>query len=228
MLSFKVDGHRYEIFVGSKRSGLGWKKIDFQTDPIATIHFAEPLEIEAAMDLAWQWRRYFEVLALRPIPWTSLTARAGRGRAMREAEFYLPNHDSGAVDRSAPFQLWLGNIPLNRWSERSALAAAMKTWTEREDARSRLRRAVQSVAKNLRERSSLDDIVTLCAGVESLAELRGQPALSSDQTRVIADGAIAVAKANGIAIEDARLRGVIGGLQNQSVDRRGKGTPLAV
>lgn len=220
VLSFKVDGHRYEIFVGSKRSGLGWKKIDFQTDPIATIHFAEPLEIEAAMDLAWQWRRYFEVLALRPVPSTSLTARAGSGRAMREADFYLPNHDSGAVDRNAPFQLWLGNIPLNRWSERSALAAAMKTWTEREDARSRLRGAVQSVAKNLRQRSSLDDIVTLCAGVESLAELRGQPALSSDQTRVIADGAIAVAKANGIDIEDARLRGVIGGLQNQSLGQR--------
>lgn len=131
VLSFKVDGHRYEVFVGSKQSGLGWKKIDFQTDPIATIHFAEPLGIEEAMDLAWQWKRYFENLALRPIPWTSLTARSGRGRAMRDADFYLPNHDSRSADENGPFQFWLGNIPLNRWSERNALATVMKTWTER-------------------------------------------------------------------------------------------------
>ncbi|MGX1693616.1 MULTISPECIES: hypothetical protein [Brevundimonas] len=220
VLSFKVDGHRYEVFVGSKQSGLGWKKIDFQTDPIATIHFAEPLGIEEAMDLAWQWKRYFENLALRPIPWTSLTARSGRGRAMRDADFYLPNHDSRSADENGPFQFWLGNIPLNRWSERNALATVMKTWTEREGDRHRLRGAVQSVARNLRRGSSLDDVVALCAGVESLAELRGQPALSSEQSRIIADGAITVAKANGIDIEDARLRGVIGSLQNQSLGQR--------
>lgn len=220
VLSFKVAGHRYEIFVGSQKAGLGWKKIDFQTDPIATIHFAKPLGIEDAMDLAWQWRRYFGTLALRPIPWTSLTARSGSGRAMREAEFYLPNHDSGAVDREAPFSFWLGNIPLNRWAERNALAAVMQTWVEREGARYRLRGAIQTVAKNFRRGTSLDDIVTLCAGIESLGELKGQPALSSDQTKVIADGAIAAAKVNGIEVEDARLRGVIGSLQNQSLGQR--------
>lgn len=220
VLSFKAGGHKYEIFVGSRQSGLGWKKIDFQTDPIATIHFAEPLDIEEAMNLAWQWKRYFEVLALRPIPWTSLTARSGAGRSTREADFYLPNHGSSSIDGDGPFTLWLGNIPLNRWAERRALAAVMQQWIEREGARSRLRSAVQGVAKSLRRRTSLDDIVTLCAGIESLAELRGVPALSSDQTRIIADGAISVAKANGIEIEDARLRGVIGSLQNQSLGQR--------
>ncbi|WP_438850846.1 hypothetical protein [Brevundimonas nasdae] len=220
VLAFTVGTRTYEIFIGSQRSGLGWKKIDFQTDPIATIHFATPVGIEEAMDAAWQWKRYFGTLALRPIPWTSLTARSGKAREMREADFYLPNHESASVDREAPFSFWLGNIPLNRWAERKSLTAVMRAWIEREEVRHRFRGSIENVSKHLRRKTSVDDIVTLCAGIESLEELKGNPGLSPEQTRAIADGAIAAAKANGILVEDARLRGVIGTLRNQSLGQR--------
>lgn len=220
VFTFKANGHQYEIFIGSTQSGLGWEKIDFQTDPIASIIFDKPVGIDEAIDAAWQWKRFFGLVALRPVPWTSLSARSGRGRKRREAEFYLPNHEDDPLDMRQPFSLWLGNVPLNRWAERRTLADVMRRWIEKEDERRRFRSSIENVAKHMRQRSSLDDIVTLCAGIESLTELKGKPALSASQAKLIAEGAIAAAKAHDIPIEDARIRGVIGGLQNQSLGQR--------
>jgi len=219
VFSFRVDGHRYEVFVGSSTQS-GWQMIELSTDPILSITFAAPVEIEQAIDAVWAWKRYFGTVALLPADLTSLAARSGRGRFMKEADFYLPAQAGAAANVRGPFSMWPGNVPLNRWRERKALGQVMQVWIEKEAERQRFRGSVENVSARMHERVSVEDIVTLCAGIESLPDLASRSAVTADQVKQISDGAIAAAKANGIEIDDNRVRGVLGLLRNQSLPQR--------
>ena len=88
----------------------------------------------------------------------------------------------------------------------------------KDDERRFFRIAVDRVIDRSQKRISLDDILTMCAGIEGLAELNEDSAVGSDQINAVAEAAQKTAQEAGISMD--RLRGVLDLLRHQSLPRR--------
>ena len=110
--------------------------------------------------------------------------------------------------------------PLDGWKERRILARVMQGWLSRQEERRTFRANLESVVLELNEVASLDHIVLLCAGIESLSEFDSVSPYSSEDIEVLVNGAATAAGAVGVEVDVRRLRGLLGSLRKENLPRR--------
>ena len=133
VMEFRVADRKYSIFVGVSGS-FGYTAESIRAVPRATIEFDQPVTIESALEHAWDWRRFFSQLAMQPLPFESMSARA-KGRPRGYAELYLPNLREKPPSRLGMFDFHAGVAPLNSWKDRHQLAKTMQGWLEKQPER---------------------------------------------------------------------------------------------
>lgn len=80
--------------------------------------------------------------------------------------------------------------------------------------------AVARVIDRSRKRVSLDDILTMCAGIESLSELEKGSGISAEQIKLLTTAAYETATQQNIEIEHGRINGLFQQLLHQSLPSR--------
>ena len=214
LFTFAANDQTYSAFAGLSALGPSWNNIQVQAQVYATIKFAKSTTIDEAIDRVWQWKRFFEQIALQPFSVDALSVRLKSTSSGIAADVYLPN--VGPEDA----EIHPGDLPLNRWKDRSQLVNAMRAWLLKDDARRLFRATAARVIDRSRKRISIDDVVSLCAGIESLAELGENPSISPAQIDALAAAAQAAAATHSIEVDSNRIKGVLGLLQHQSLPRR--------
>lgn len=219
-LDFRVGSAKYTVYAGGTQSSLGWHTITHRAIPIASITFDTLVSIDEALDAAWRWKQFFSSLVLKPLSFTSMTASNDHEDEYLEADIYIPTHLDDHQEDTGHINFWPGNIPLNTWQERDELGRVMASWINKQHQRKRLRGAIENVSRHIGQRVSIDDIVTLCAGIESLEELSAPASLTPAEINTLSEGAVTAAIQNGIDIDSSRIRGVLDLLQHQSLPKR--------
>jgi hypothetical protein len=189
-------------------------KIDVRTQPIARISFARPVPIDAAISRCWDWKQFFEQVALQPFSIEAISVRSKTDRKKPGAIVYLPNVEHSDADMNAAY------IPLNTWDERKALTAAMRHWMQKQEIRRLFPVAIARVIDRSRKRIALDDVVAMCAAIESLSELDEGSKISPGQLQALVTATQSSAAQLKLDVPPARIQGVLALLQHQSLPRR--------
>jgi len=214
LLNFEIDGRQYSVSLTTRTNGLAMNQIDVVAEPIGTIAFVKPLKIDEALDFVWEWRRFFEQMAFSPINVTSVSVRSPKSPPYQSSDVYLPNVDKTMCD-IRPYE-----IPLNRRENSNELAKVTREWLLQEDTRRIFRVSLSRVIERSRHCESLDDIVTMCAAIESMSELKEPSSLLPAHIEIISNAAVSEANKHNIAIDSNRIRGVLKLLENQSLPRQ--------
>jgi hypothetical protein len=214
LIKFKVNSRKYSVSTGLRMMGLNGNKIDAKALPVAKIEFDISITIDKAISYVWEWKRLFEQVALQSFNVDRVCVHS-RGRPSHEmADVYLPNVASEKTS------IHSGDIPFNMWKDRGQLTRVMQEWLSKEDERRLFRVTIARVIERSRNRVSLDDIVSICAAIESLSELQEPSEITLDQVNALAVAAHKVATQNNIAIGVDRIKSLLGMLRNQSLPSR--------
>lgn len=214
LIRFQAGDRKYSVFSGHSSVGPSWNNIEVRTQPFATISFGTSVTIDEAIDHIWEWKRFFEQVSFQPLNVETISANSKGRRPNVSSDIYLPNVSTERAD------IHPGDIPLNLWKDRAPLSRGMQSWLSKEPERRPFRVAIARVIDRSRERASLDDIVTLCAAVESLTEFQEDSQLSSTQIDVLASAAQTAAVEQGIEVNPDRIRDLLQLLRSQSLPRR--------
>jgi hypothetical protein len=197
-IKFRVEDRGYSIFWGHSE-GVGRHIVDVKAKPIANIKFKRPVSIDRAIDHVWDWKRFFEQLSFQPLNVDSVSVMSNTRQPSHSVDIYLPNLPA---DKSTVHP---GDIPMNMWKDRARLSVAMQTWLSRGSKRETFRVAISRVLEESQTRTSLDDIVKLCAAVESLTEFDEESKISLEQISQLAGAAQTLAKQNCIEVDPQRV-----------------------
>src|SRR3569832_2446532 len=152
--------------------------------------------------------------AFSPINVFSVSVRSPISPPYQSSDVYLPNVDKTMCD-IRPYE-----IPLNRRENSNELAKVTREWLLQEDTRRIFRVSLSRVIERSRHCESLDDIVTMCAAIESMSELKEPSSLLPAHIEIISNAAVSEANKHNIAIDSNRIRGVLKLLENQSLPRQ--------
>lgn len=226
-IKFRVDDRVYRASSYLGGGSNGFNKVTLQSEAFAEISFDRPISIDAALDHVWDWRRFFQQLAMEPLPVLSMSLKGTARNDHRWASVLMPNlsREPGANTNIRSFNA--GEAPFNDWSERHNLAKLMQAWLSK-NAERRLFRAMVDNVLTAPHGIELNHINGLTAAIDSLNELKGT-AVSKEDLDVLAAGAVAAARAHNIDVPETRINAVIGGMKNQPLRQKLKATakPLA-
>lgn len=220
VLSIPVSDKKYEIYVGMsihrKRNG-----IDIRPIVHASITFGAAVSIDDALDAAWAWRRFFNQIAMEPLPFTSLSCSARKRKAGQSSELYLPNVEA-RHRRSNPrlFTFRPGYVPYGEWKNRKKFALAMQKWLEADESRRLFRVRLDRVLEESLDTASPRLIAELCNAVDTLAEFKKSTKLTAGDIDTIVTAAEAAAQSAEIDIQPSRIKGVLSLLQHQSLPQK--------
>lgn len=217
---FKANGRTYSVSVGISTRGLGWSEVALEAEPIAELIFDEPVNLDAAIAAVWSWKRFFSILGMNPLPVTAMAIGGSTRRARARSPVYIPSHNDWPTSKDGMFSLHPASIPLNRWKDRKALGRLMETWAKREPERALFRAAMGNVIDDCATRLSTTDVLSLCAGIETLAELDKASSLSKKDVRTIAAAAKKAVQENALPVEEGRIDSVLAQLRRQSLVQR--------
>jgi len=220
ILRFRVADRTYMIGSRTSTKGMGWNSVVLRADPIASIAFDHPVDLDAAMNRVFEWLCFFSQIAMEPILPDALQAAGRSGPRQLDAAIYLPSLDGRPPTPDSPFDLHPGGSPFSRWSERKALTTLMRDWLSRQEERNVFRGYLSRVIDQSQTESSIDGIVSLCAAVDSLAELRTPNGVTKAQVSFLAAAAAEEATRQQIAVDERRLNGVLGMLQSEPLRAR--------
>lgn len=217
LVDFEVEGRRYSIFARIRHSGSR-HRLNNQVQVIGSIEFPEATDLDAATDACWDWRRYFNQMAMAVLPFTGMSVAASREPQARLGNLYLPNgtRSLSAGELRAPHA---SDMPLNRWDDRVAAGEAMRSWLSRVEERRFFRAALDRVLARPGH-IAIEDAVTLCAGIETLSELSTREGLPTAVLDAMVTAALGAAADGGLQLDASRVRGVLGSLQNDDLRRR--------
>lgn len=218
LVDFEVDGRQYTIFAGWRTRSGSRDRLDVQVQLIGTITFPEPVDLETATDACWDWRRYFNQMAMASLPFTGMAVAATTDPMSPRGNLYLPN-ERGSSSRRTDRRADSYHMPMNQWHERIEAGEAMRSWLARQEDRRVFRAALDRVLARPGH-VAIEDAVALCAGVDSLAELSTRESLPRQVLNEMAEAAIAAAAASGLQLDANRVRGLLGSLQNEDLRRR--------
>lgn len=215
LTEFEVEDRGYSIFGGLRHSG-GSTRLDEQVGLIGTITFPEPLGLDAATEACWTWRRYFNQSAMSVMAFTGMSVAAATGPGAPCGNLYLPN------ERASPTRRRSGDLrrmPLSQWEERHAAGEAMRAWLAREGERRYFRAALDRVLARPGH-VAIEDAVALCAGLDTLPELSTKESLPRSVLDAMTTAAVEAAANADVELDPARVRGLLGSLQNDDLRRR--------
>lgn len=217
VLDFKIDDRYYSINMGFHEVH-SWSSPSITVFPIASIIFREPVTIDDGVNHAWDWRRFFSQLAMEQLPIESISVR-NKYRPKGYTSLYLSQLDEKQPANHL-HRFYPGLAPFNHWKERHLLAQSMKGWLEKNPGRRIFRANLEHVIVKMSESSSADHVLSLAAGIESLAELDSKSQYSKNAIKVLVEGAITAANSKNINIEPERLNGLLSMLQKQNLQSR--------
>lgn len=228
VLRERVGNATYEIFLGHSQSH-GRKSLTISSVAIATIRFADEVSIDDALDAAWAWRRFFQQIAMRSLPFTTLSCRGKTKRSDRHSDIYLSNMETAiSRDRNEMFDFGPRDVPYGQWKHRKKFATVMRQWLERDDSRRLFRVRLDRVLERMRTESSTKLVADLCSAIESLSELRAPSTLSDADLTAIVDAAAKAGTEATPAVPRDRLLGILSLLQHQSLPQRLKMLAAAI
>ena len=220
VLSFKTGGRTYSVYVGVRSQGLGWNHTALDAVPVACIDFSEPVSVDDAMQAIWDWKRFFSILGMNPMPLTAIAAGGSTKAQTRDASFYLPSYKNAPTARKGMFSLNPSSAPLNLWKDRKRLSHLMKSWLQKSGERAFFRGAVGNTIDDLSRRISLNDVATLCAGIETLSELDDASPISKEDLALITAAARKAVVDHSLPVSEARVGSVLAMLRWQSLPQR--------
>lgn len=215
-IRFQVNDRTYEVFTTASGSLGGWDRIDFRSAPVGCITFSNPTPIDVALEHIWSWAQFFSQIAMQPLAPLGISARSQKTYRHGEASLYLPN----LKDLTTDSHFHPGDVPLSSWHDREGLTTVMQQWLSLSKSRQRFRVSLNSVIERMRRRASLDDIVTLCAGIESLVELNQASGLTNAQIEILTQSSKEKAEKEKIDVNTDRIRNLFKMLQQQSLSKK--------
>lgn len=222
VLRERVGDRIYEIWLGlSERHHHN--ALTLAPRAIATLRFDRAVPLDTALDAVWAWRRFFQQLAMKPLPFGEMSCRGSGRRQQRSSDLYFPNMEQDAPKASRhPIEFRASHVPYGQWKHRRKFAEAMRRWLEADERRRLFRARVDRVLEQMRHETSSRLVMDLCAAIESLTELKGPSAVSDKDVAAIADAAGAAAAKATPPIPKDRVRGLLALLQHQSLPQRMK------
>lgn len=218
LVEFEANDLRYSMFAEHRGSFGGGDAIDVRFALIGTITFPEPVDLGAATDACWDWRRFFNQMAMGTMLFTGMAVAATDDPLAPRGHLYLPNERSERkTERRHGADAY--HMPLNRWPEREALQAAMQAWMRRQRQRRVFRAALDRVLARPGH-VAIEDAVALCAGIDTLAELTAKAPLPPGVLDAMAAAAVAAADGMACAVDPKRVRGLLGSLQADDLRRK--------
>ncbi|MET3469512.1 hypothetical protein ABIC78_000014 [Novosphingobium sp. 1529] len=228
VLRERVGNVTYEIFLGHSQSHHR-KSLTISSVAIATIRFADEVSIDEALNAAWAWRRFFQQIAMRSLPFTTLSCRGKTKRGDRHSDIYLSNMETVIPrDRNEMFDFGPRDVPYGQWKHRKKFATVMRQWLERDNSRRLFRVRLDRVLERMRKESSTKLVADLCSAIESLSELRAPSTLSDADLTAIVDAAAKAGTEATPAVPRDRLLGILSLLQHQSLPQRLKMLAAAI
>jgi hypothetical protein len=218
----RVGDRVYEICLGlSERHHHN--AVTLAPHAVATLRFRRSVPLDTALDAVWAWRRFFQQLAMKPLPFGEMSCRGSRRAQQRSSSLYFPSMEQDAPTGSRhPIEFRASHVPYGQWKHRRKFAEAMRRWIEADERRRLFRVRVDRVLEQMRNETSSRLVMDLCAAIESLTELKGRSATSDEAVAMIADAAIAAGAKTKPAVPEERIRGILGLLQHQSLSQRMK------
>lgn len=217
IIDFDVGGRRYSIFAG-QQNRVGRRQLNVEFRLLGTIQFPEPVDLETATDACWDWRRYFNQMAMSELSFTGMAVASELDPTAPCGNLYLPYEES--VERPRQREpVAARHMPLNQWNERDAARDAMRKWLGQQGDRRVFRSALDRVLSRPGHVST-EDAVALCAGIDTLQALRSRESLPVGALDAMTSATIAAAKKFNAAIEEDRVRSLLGSLQNDDLRRR--------
>ena len=217
LVNFEANGLQYSIYAG-RRTRHGRNRLNIEVKLVGTIDFPEAVDLETATDACWDWRRYFNQMAMATLPFTGMTVAATTEPSSQRGNLYLPNERGPIVGRKET-RTDPHHMPMNQWHEREAAGEAMRRWLTHQEERRVFRAALDRVLARPGH-VAIEDAVALCGGVDSLAELSIRGTLPREALDKMTEAAIAAAVASGLSLEPGRVRGVLGSLQSENLRQR--------
>ena len=218
LMKIQVGNCFYEVYSSGRMRGPGFDRIDVTTWPAARIRFGTMVTIDEALDHAFGWRRYFQQMTLMPMPFEAMSLEREGLRPPVACDVYAPTMMKDADRSGRTLGAW--EVPLNAWSDRSKARRLMQSWLETQPARETFRSLLNGVVEQMARRTNLDDIVRLCAAVESLDELATGGPITREMIAPVAAAAVAEAGLRGLPLPSERISGVLGGLTRPSLAHR--------
>ncbi len=168
LMEFEIEDRCYSVSSLFGYSATVGTKLEAFNQPVAKIDYQSSVTINDALEDVWTWKRFFEQVAFTSLSVNKLSVRSEGMEPYAFSDIYLPN-----VSLIEP-EIHPGDVPLNMWKERADLAETMKSWLLIDRKRQLFRTSVSQVINSSKKRVSLNDVVMLCAGLESLSELEGE------------------------------------------------------
>ncbi len=219
VLTFKVDDRDYSIW-GGLREGSGWHGIDLSIEHSATIRFKKPVLLDEALDRVYEWRQFFNQMAMVPLPIAAISISATNGKRAVIGDLYIPYLTEPKPIRKGLYGLSPAYLPLNRWEDRNKLAQCMKNWLKQAGNRRPFRARLDTVIEHMQEGTRQSDISELCSGIDSLAELGKKTKFPDDMIEKMAKAAFDSISVSVEAITLERVNGVLGQLQQRSLKEK--------
>jgi hypothetical protein len=196
---------------------LGWNQTSITVNPVARIAFGKAITIDDAMNALWDWRRFFVQIAFEELLPTAISARHRSAKRGYYADFYLPNLLRSGQHEHSPHSFHPADVPLNRWKDRNKLSHLMQAWLEKSKERRVFRIFLDHVIARRNRRSSIEDVVSLCSGIDSLKEILAPSTLTKKDIDVLSKAAIAAAVEHEIDVAHPRIRNILGNLRGSSL-----------
>lgn len=217
---FRVADRTYSVWAGGYFSGGGWHRVDARVVPIATIAFDQPIDLDTALGRLWEWRRFFNQMAMQSLAPKSIVVRGSLDEHASSANVYLPNLKRRSKKIKGRYALSPRHITLNRWADRDRLADAMQAWLARSEQRDGFRQRLDLVIERMNRRLDPRDLVDLGSAADSLEELSTLTPLPSGALHAMVDAALRAGLEASADINRDRISGLLGSIARPSLAMR--------
>ena len=177
VLQFEIEDRKYSIWSGGRGTFLDWHGINLSVEHGATVEFKTPVRLDEALDRVYEWRQFFNQMAMVPLSISAISVAATNRKRAAEGEVYIPYLTETKKIRRGLYGLRPAHIPLNRWEDRDRLASCMRSWLSASESRRAFRGRIDGVIEHMQRGTRQSDISELCAGIDSLVELKQKSGL---------------------------------------------------
>lgn len=182
-ISFDAESAKYSFFMGGTYNTLGASEFKITQEPEAIITFTKTKSLREAIDNMSDWRNYFCQIAMRDLRTVSVSVEKANSKHSR-CPVYIPNLDELNL-RGNVVSIHSSDIPLNIWEDRHKHKKVMEKWISFGAIRRTYRLKLNGVIKRYKKIYSPNDVLELCAAVESLQNLSSEKILSADQFKLV-------------------------------------------
>lgn len=231
IMKFRVDDRFYEIGTFGWWQGGHLGHLEVRHEPVATIIFETPAGLDEALQHVWEWQQFFVQIGMEQMPLKAMAARTERSIYSAEAEIYFPAI-ARQLSEKAPLRLHPSEVPFNRWPDKRNLSELMQRWLAKSEQRRRFRGLLNRAIEDLEKRLQINDIVKLCAAIDSLSELEEPGGIDTCDVKKMARAASAVINETEPVVDEERIRNALNTIRFSSlakkIDRLGERLKFSV